>query len=92
MSAPTQARETKKRRSEIGEVLSTKMDKTIVVQVVRVFRHPKYEKFVRRAVRFFAHDEKSEAKTGDMVEIMETRPLSKRKRWRLVRVVRAKEV
>ncbi len=80
------------RRTEIGEVKSAKMDKTIVVEVVRLFKHPKYEKYIRRSVRFYAHDEEGRAKEGDTVQIMETRPLSKLKRWRLVRILRHQEV
>lgn len=69
-------------------VLSTKMEKTITVQWERQVRHPRFHKFVKRNTKLHAHDEKQEAKVGDLVEIMETRPLSKSKRWRLVRVVR----
>ncbi len=76
------------RRTEVGEVISTKMAKTAVVKVVRVQRHPRYETSVRKAVRFFVHDEEGKARDGDTVLIMETKPLSKKKRWRLVRVLR----
>lgn len=70
-----------------GTVTSNKMQKTIVVQVDRKVRHPIYEKFVSRRTKLYAHDEQGEAKVGDIVEVMQTRPLSKLKRWRLVRVV-----
>jgi small subunit ribosomal protein S17 len=75
------------RKVEVGVVVSDKMHKTISVRVERIIQHPRYKKFLRRHVTFKAHDEKGEAKTGDVVEIMETRPLSKTKNWRLVRVV-----
>jgi small subunit ribosomal protein S17 len=70
-----------------GMVTSNKMSKTLVVQVDRKVRHPLYEKFISRRTKLYAHDEKSEAKVGDIVEVCQTRPLSKLKRWRLVRVV-----
>jgi len=76
------------RKSTTGIVVSTKMDKTIRVQTQQLRKHPMYGKYVRRTKCYFAHDEKSEAKNGDLVEIAQTRPLSKLKRWRLVRVVR----
>ena len=80
------------RKERIGEVVSNKMTKTIVVQVERRFPHPRYKKVVRSYKKFYAHDEKSEAKPGDRVRIEETRPLSKMKRWRLVQVVQRAEV
>ena len=70
-----------------GTVVSNKMEKTIVVQVDRKVRHPVYEKFVSKRTKLYAHDEKREAGMGDVVEICQTRPLSKTKCWRLVRVV-----
>lgn len=70
-----------------GIVVSNKMQKTLVVQVDRKVRHPIYEKFVSRRTKLYAHDEKSEAGMGDVVELCQTRPLSKTKCWRLVRVV-----
>jgi len=70
-----------------GVVASDKMDKTITVDVERRFKHPKYGKFVKRTKRYAAHDAKGEARQGDRVEIAETRPLSKTKRWRLLRVI-----
>ena len=80
------------RKERIGVVASTKMDKTIVVVIERRTKHPIYGKFVKKSTRFFAHDEKNECNIGDTVRIMETRPLSKDKHWRLVEIIeRAKE-
>jgi len=76
-----------RRKERLGEVISNKMAKTIVVRVERRFRHPKFKKVVTHYRKFYAHDEKSEAKIGDRVRIQETRPLSKTKCWRLVQVV-----
>jgi small subunit ribosomal protein S17 len=75
------------RKERVGEVISNKMAKTIVVRVERRFRHPKFKKVVTHYRKFYAHDEKSEAKIGDRVRIQETRPLSKTKCWRLVEVL-----
>ena len=75
------------RKERVGEVISNKMTKTIVVRVERRFPHPKFKKVVTGYKKFYAHDEKAEAKVGDRVRIEETRPLSKLKRWRLVEVV-----
>jgi small subunit ribosomal protein S17 len=75
------------RKTRIGVVVSDKMDKTIVVAIERRVQHPVYGKMVRRTRRLKAHDERNEAKQGDTVRIMETRPLSKDKRWRLVEIV-----
>lgn len=75
------------RKTRIGNVVSDKMDKTIVVSVEDNVKHPLYKKVVKHTERFKAHDEKNECKTGDRVLIMETRPLSKDKRWRLVKVL-----
>ena len=75
------------RKERIGEVISNKMAKTIVVRVQRRFPHPEFKKVVTTYKKFYAHDEKSEAKPGDRVRIEETRPLSKTKRWRIVEVV-----
>lgn len=83
--APETARGNRKER--IGEVISNKMAKTIVVRVERRFPHPRFKKVVTGYKKFYAHDEKAEAKVGDRVRIEETRPLSKTKRWRLVEVV-----
>jgi len=67
--------------------MSNKMDKSIVVAVERKVKHPKYGKFVKKTTKFVAHDEKNDCQTGDVVKIMETRPLSKTKNWRLVEIV-----
>ena len=75
------------RKERVGEVVSDSMDKTIVVRVERRFRHPQFKKVVTAYSKFYAHDEKNEAKTGDRVRIQETRPLSKTKCWRLVQIV-----
>ncbi|MCX7702884.1 MAG: 30S ribosomal protein S17 [Planctomycetota bacterium] len=71
-----------------GVVSSDKMEKTIIVDVERLVKHPLYGKYVRRTMRLWAHDEHNEAKIGDVVRVMETRPLSKNKRWRLVEILR----
>lgn len=84
-TAPAHARGTKKER--MGQVISSKMAKTIVVRVERRFPHPKFKKVVTQFNKFYAHDEKNEAKPGDRVRIQECRPLSRTKRWRLVEVV-----
>ncbi len=75
------------RKERVGEVVSDKMNKTIIVRVERRFRHPQFKKVITRYRKFYAHDEKSEAKLGRRVRIQETRPLSKTKWWRLVEVV-----
>lgn len=75
------------RKERIGIVTSNKMDKSIVVAVERKVKHPKYGKFVKNTTKFIAHDEKNDCNEGDTVKIMETRPLSKSKNWRLVEVV-----
>ena len=75
------------RKERVGEVIAAKMAKTIVVRVERRFAHPRFKKVVTAYTKFYAHDEKAEAKVGDQVRIVETRPLSKLKRWRLVGVV-----
>ena len=78
-----------RRQERQGTVVSDAMEKTIVVRVDVVKAHPKYKKVVRRSAKFHAHDETSQAKVGDVVRIVETRPLSKTKRWRLAEVVEA---
>ena len=83
--AETPARAVRKERE--GVVVSAAMDKTIVVKNERRVRHPEYGKVIKRFKKFYAHDEKNEAKVGDSVLITETRPLSKLKRWRLVKVL-----
>ena len=75
------------RKERIGIVLSNKMTKTIVVQIKRKALHPLYGKVIEKAAKFKVHDEKNEAKVGDKVRIVETRPLSKEKRWRLVEIL-----
>ena len=75
------------RKERIGVVVSNKMDKSIVIEVNRKVKHPKYGKFVKKSSRFMAHDEKNECNIGDTVRIMETRPLSKNKCWRLVEII-----
>ena len=82
-----QAQPVVKKKELVGEVVSDKMDKTIVVEIARRVRHPKYNKVITKYKKFYAHDEKSEAGIGDRVRIIESRPLSKLKRWALVQVV-----
>lgn len=79
------------RKVRIGEVTSNKMDKTISVAVVRQIKHPMYKKYVKKTIKLMAHDEKNECQEGDIVRVMETRPLSRIKRWRLVEVVERKK-
>ena len=75
------------RKTRVGKVVSDKMDKTIVVLIEDNVKHPLYGKIMKRSIKLKAHDENNECKIGDQVEIMETRPLSKDKRWRLVEVI-----
>src|SRR6478672_11139045 len=77
-----------RRKTEIGVVTGDKMDKTRRVEIQRLVPHPKYGKFLRRRTVCHAHDERNESHVGDIVEIMETRPLSKLKRWRIIQIVR----
>ncbi|MDI3309849.1 MAG: 30S ribosomal protein S17 [Thermoanaerobacterium sp.] len=79
------------RKVRIGKVVSNKMQKTIVVAVEDRIRHPLYNKIVRRTKKFKAHDENNQCNIGDVVKIMETRPLSKEKRWRLVEIIKKAE-
>ena len=76
------------RKTRTGKVVSDKMDKTIVVAVENNVKHPLYKKIIKRTLKIKAHDEKNECNIGDVVEVMETRPLSKEKRWRLVKIVK----
>lgn len=76
-----------KRHEWVGEVISDKMDKTVVVTVSRVVRHPFYHKILRRVTKLKAHDEKNECKVGDRVKLIETRPISKHKHWRVVEIL-----
>ena len=75
------------RKVRVGKVVSCKMDKTITVAIEDHVRHPKYNKIIKRTVKIHAHDEKNECQVGDKVSVMETRPLSKTKRWRLVEII-----
>ena len=75
------------RKERIGTVVSSKMDKSITITVQRKVKHPIYGKFIGKTTKFMAHDEKNECGVGDTVKIMETRPLSKNKRWRLVEII-----
>jgi small subunit ribosomal protein S17 len=87
MSAATSKAEAKGERTLTGRVISDKMQKTIAVEVERLVRHPTYGKYIRRTTKLLAHDENGESKQGDMVTIAPCRPLSRRKAWRLVKVV-----
>ena len=75
------------RKTRVGTVVSNKMDKTIVVAIVDNVKHPLYKKIIKRTVKLKAHDEKNECRIGDRVEVMETRPLSKDKRWRVTNII-----
>jgi len=75
------------RKTRTGKVVKNKMEKSIIVAIERKVAHPLYKKYFKRTTKFYAHDEKNEAGVGDTVKIMETRPLSKLKRWRLVEIV-----
>ena len=77
----------KKRKTKVGRVVSNKMDKTVVVAVETLRHHPLYKKTIKRAVKFKAHDENNECGAGDMVRIVETRPLSRYKRWRVAEII-----
>ena len=79
------------RKTRVCRVISDKMDKTVVVAVERLEQHPLYKKIIRRTAKFKAHDENNECRIGDQVQIMETRPLSKDKRWRVVAVLKKAE-
>ena len=87
--ASSEARNARKER--VGIVVSTKMDKTIAVNVRRQKKHPMYGKYLERSTKMLAHDEDEVAEEGDIVRIMETRPLSKRKRWRLTKIIERAE-
>lgn len=86
-TAPEIAQQRGNRKRVIGIVVSDKMDKTRVVAVTEQFRHPLYGKYVKRTQKFHVHDEQNDSKSGDKVHIIETRPLSKTKRWRLMQVL-----
>jgi small subunit ribosomal protein S17 len=83
----TQATERNLRKTRTGKVVSDKMDKTIVVSIEDSFKHPKFGKVMKRTIKVHAHDEKNECGVGDIVEVMETRPMSATKRWRMVRII-----
>ncbi|MFA5774273.1 MAG: 30S ribosomal protein S17 [Ilumatobacteraceae bacterium] len=85
VAADDAARNNRKLRD--GVVVSNKMDKTIVISIVERVRHPKYAKFIARTKKLYAHDEANDAQIGDRVRVMETRPLSKQKRWRLIEIL-----
>jgi len=87
MSELTQSEQRSPRKVREGIVSSNKMDRTIVVEVIERVRHPKYNKFVMRTKKLYAHDEANDANVGDRVRVMETRPLSKTKRWRVVEIL-----
>ncbi|MFC1952180.1 30S ribosomal protein S17 [Chloroflexota bacterium] len=82
----------KKRKSMVGHVLSNKMNKTVVVAVETLGHHPLYKKTIKRVAKYKAHDEKNECGIGDIVMIIETRPLSREKRWRVAEIITKKEV
>jgi small subunit ribosomal protein S17 len=88
MAEQTQAVKQPNKQEKVGEVVSTKMAKTIVVQVTRKVQHPLYKRILTRRNKFYAHDEEGRAKLGDQVRIIESRPLSKLKRWELKDVIR----
>jgi small subunit ribosomal protein S17 len=81
-----------RRKSMVGRVVSDRMDKTVVVNVERRFRHPLFERVVRRSKKYMAHDEGNACRSGDRVRIQETRPLSKRKRWKVVDILDRQEI
>ena len=87
MSETVETTERAPRKVREGIVSSSKMDRTLVVEVIERVRHPKYNKFVMRTKKLYAHDEANDANVGDRVRVMETRPLSKLKRWRLVEIL-----
>lgn len=80
------------RKEFVGNVISDKMNKTVIVQVEELKRHPVYKKTIRSVAKFKSHDEKNESKVGDLVRIVETRPLSKEKRWRVAQILKKAEV
>jgi small subunit ribosomal protein S17 len=91
MTEATSADQTKTVRSIIGQVVSDKMNKTIVVQVDRKVKHPMYGKYVKRTSKMYVHDEENSSRVGDVVRIQQTRPLSKTKRWKLVEILKREE-
>jgi len=87
MAETTETAERSARKVREGTVVSDKMNQTVVVAVVERVRHAKYDKFVLRTKKLYAHDEKNDAKVGDRVRVMETRPMSKTKRWRIIEIL-----
>ena len=85
--ATTTDTERGRRKTRVGKVVSDKMEKTVVVVIERLVKHPEYKRYVRQRSRFKVHDEKNECKEGDIIRFMETRPMSKEKRWRFVEFV-----
>ena len=83
---------TRRRAKKVGVVTSDKMDKSVVVRVDRIVRHKMYKRYVKRSTQFMAHDETNRCQVGDTVEIIESRPISANKRWRVTRVVRSAKV
>ena len=79
------------RKTRVGKVVSDKMDKTVVVAIIDNVKHPLYKKIIKRTVKLKAHDEENQCRIGDKVELMETRPLSKDKRWRVVNIIERAE-
>lgn len=88
VASPEASEKIKVKRFREGVVLSDKMDKTIIVEVTRLTSHPKFKKVIRRKIKYAVHDEKNEAKAGDKVRILQTRPLSRTKRWTLIEVLK----
>jgi small subunit ribosomal protein S17 len=86
-AAESPAADRNRRKVRVGKVVSDKMDKTAVVTIDRVIKHPTYKRYIRRTKKYVIHDEENQARVGDIVRFMETRPLSKTKRWRLLEVV-----
>lgn len=87
MTTPNVATERGRRKVRMGRVVSDRMEKTVVVAIERLVKHPVYERYVRRRTKFKVHDEKNECRVGDIIRFMETRPLSKDKRWRFLEFV-----
>jgi small subunit ribosomal protein S17 len=87
MTTTTMTTDRNRRKTRVGKVVSDRMDKTIVVSIERLVKHPQYGRYVRRRSKFKVHDEKNECRMGDTVRFMETRPISKDKRWRFVEIV-----
>ena len=88
MTDETREQPQRRQRTRVGVVASDKMDKSVTVRVERTVQHPMYKRYIRRSTKFMAHDEANDCRVGDTVEIVESRPLSSRKRWRVRRVLR----